>query len=65
MEVLVHVFVFEGIVGSFLRRGDGGIEVLELRGEAHADLEGVRHCGGFGGSSERPVAMMRFVQGQL
>lgn len=62
MEVLVHVFVFEGIVGSFLRRGDGGIEVLELRGEAHADLEGVRHCGG---SSESPVAMMWIVQGQL
>ena len=43
MQVLVHVPVFEGIVGGFLGRVDGGVEVLELRGEAHADFEGVGH----------------------
>jgi len=62
VEVLVHIFVFEGIVGGFLRRGDGGIEVLELRGKAHTDLEGVRHyCGIVCSLSERPVAMVWFV----
>jgi len=46
VEVFVHVFVFERIVSGFLGGGNGSIEVLELRGEAHADLERVSHCGG-------------------
>ena len=43
MQVLVHVSVFEGIVGGFLGGVGGGVEVLELGGEAHADFEGVGH----------------------
>lgn len=43
MQVLVHVPVFEGIVGGFLGGVDGGVEVLQLRGEAHADFERVGH----------------------
>ena len=43
MQVLVHVSVFEGVVGGFLGGVGGGVEVLELGGEAHADFEGVRH----------------------
>ena len=45
MQVLVHVSVFEGVVGGFLGGVGGGVEVLELGGEAHADFEGVGHCG--------------------
>ena len=44
MQVLVHVSVFEGVVGGFLGGVGGGVEVLELGGEAHADFEGVGHC---------------------
>jgi len=47
VEIFVHVFVFEGIVGGLLRRRNGSIEVLKLRGEAHANFEGVCHCDGF------------------
>lgn len=43
MQVLVHVAVLEGIVCGFLGRGDGGVEVLQLAGEAHAYFERVRH----------------------
>jgi hypothetical protein len=43
MQVLVHVLVFQGILRRLLRRGNGGIEVLQLRAEAHADLERIRH----------------------
>ena len=43
MQVLVHVSVFEGVVGGFLGGVGGGVEVLELGGEAHADFEGVGH----------------------
>ena len=43
MQVLVHVSVLEGIVGGFLGGVGGGIEMLELGGEAHADFEGVGH----------------------
>ena len=43
MQVFVHVSVFEGIVGGFLGGVGGGVEVLELGGEAHADFEGVGH----------------------
>ena len=43
MQVLVHVSVFEGIVGGFLGGVGGGVEALELGGEAHADFEGVSH----------------------
>lgn len=44
MQVFVHISVFEGVVGCFLGGVDGGIEVLELGSEAHADFEGVCHC---------------------
>ena len=30
-------------MGGFLGGVGGGVEVLELRGEAHADFEGVSH----------------------
>ena len=43
MQVLVHVSVFEGVVGGFLGGVGGGVEVLELGSEAHADFERVRH----------------------
>ena len=43
MQVLVHVPVLEGIVSGFLGGVGGGVEVLELRGEAHADFERVGH----------------------
>ena len=43
MQVLVHVPVFEGIVGGLLGGVDRGVEVLELRRETHADFEGVGH----------------------
>lgn len=43
MKVLIHVSVLEGIVSGFLGGVDGGIEVLELRGEAHADFERIGH----------------------
>lgn len=43
MQVLVHVSVFEGIVGGFLGGIGRGVEVLELVGEAHADFERVSH----------------------
>ena len=43
MQVFVHVSVFKGIVGGFLGGVGGGVEVLELGGEAHADFERVGH----------------------
>ena len=43
MQVLVHVPVLEGIVGGFLGGIGGGVEVLELRGEAHANFKGIGH----------------------
>lgn len=43
MKVLVHVPVLEGIVSGFLGGVDRGIEVLELRREAHADFERIGH----------------------
>ena len=43
VQVLVHVSVLEGVVGGFLGGVGGGVEVLELGGEAHADFEGVGH----------------------
>ena len=43
VQVLVHVPVLEGVVGGFLGGVGGGVEVLELGGEAHADFEGVGH----------------------
>ena len=49
MQVFVHVSVFEGVVGGFLGGVDGGVEVLELGCEAHADFEGVRHIERKGG----------------
>lgn len=45
VQVFVHVPVLEGVVGGLLRGGGGGVEVLELRGEAHAHFEGVGHTG--------------------
>lgn len=45
MQVFVHVSVLEGIVGGLLGGVDGGVEVLELRGKAHADFKGVSHGG--------------------
>ena len=45
MQVLVHVPVLEGIVSGFLGGVDGGVEVLELRGETHAYFERVGHSG--------------------
>lgn len=46
MQILVHVFVLEGILGSFLRGSDGCVQVLQLRGEAHTHFERVGHGGG-------------------
>ena len=43
VQVFVHVAVLEGVVGGFLGGGGGGVEVLELRGEAHAHFERVGH----------------------
>ena len=43
MQVFVHVPIFQGVVGGFLGGVDGGVEVLELGGEAHADFEGIGH----------------------
>lgn len=43
MQVLVHIFVLESIAGCLLKRYDRGIQVLQLRREAHADFERVRH----------------------
>ena len=43
MQVLVHVPVLEGIVSGFLGGIGGGVEVLELRGEAHADFKRIGH----------------------
>lgn len=48
MQVFVHVSVFESIVGGLLGGINRGIEVLELRGEAHTHFEGVSHRGGVG-----------------
>lgn len=33
----------EGVVCGFVGGGGGGVEMLELGGEAHADFEGVGH----------------------
>lgn len=46
MQVLVHGAVLEGVNGGAVVRGVGGSEVLEERGEADADFEGV-HSGFF------------------
>lgn len=46
VQILVHVFVLEGILGSFLCGSDGCVEVLQLRGEAHTHFERVSHGGG-------------------
>ena len=43
MQVLVHVPVLEGIMSGFLGGIGGGVEVLELRGKAHANLKGIGH----------------------
>ena len=43
VQVLVHVFVLEGILSCFLGGRRGGVEVLEMVGEAHAHFEGIRH----------------------
>lgn len=44
MKILVHVFVLEGILGSLVRRGDAGVEVLKMLGEADAHFKGI-HVG--------------------
>jgi len=36
--------MLEGIVGGLLRGVDGGVEMLELRGEAHPYFERIRHA---------------------
>lgn len=59
MQVLVHVPVFECVVGGFLGRVGRGIKVLELRGEAHAHFEGVSH----GVGEERQSSELRPVVG--
>ena len=43
VQVLVHVAVLEREVGGLLGRVDGGIEVREVLGEAHAHFERVGH----------------------
>ena len=43
MQILVHVPVFECIVGSLLGGVDGGVEMLQLGSKAHADFEWIRH----------------------
>jgi hypothetical protein len=43
VQVLIHVLVLDGILGSLLRRGDAGVQMLQLRAEAHADFERIRH----------------------
>ena len=43
MQVLVHVAVFECIVGSFLGGVDRGVEMLQLGSKAHADFKWIRH----------------------
>lgn len=57
VQVFVHFAVLEGVVGGLLGRGGGGIEVLELAAEAHADFEGVGH-GGFGLGGTRGLALV-------
>ena len=47
MQVLVHVAVFECIVGSFLGGVDRGVEMLQLGGKAHADFKWIRHITNF------------------
>lgn len=44
MQVFGEGGVFEGVVGAFEGAGGGGVEVLELGGEAHAYFERVGHC---------------------
>jgi len=36
--------MLEGIVGGLLRGVDGGVEMLELRCEAHSYFERIRHA---------------------
>lgn len=43
MEVVAELGVSERVVGGFVGGGGGGVEVLKLVGEAHADFEGVGH----------------------
>lgn len=48
MQVLVHVLVLERIMRRLLRRRDGGVQMLQLRREAHPDLERIGHAGWWG-----------------
>lgn len=43
MEILVHVFIFDGIVSGLLSRVDRGIEMLQLTCEFHSHFEGICH----------------------
>lgn len=45
MQILIHVFVLERILGRSLGGIDGGVEVLELACELHADFKWVGHPG--------------------
>ncbi len=45
MQVLVHILEFECILSGLLRGSGTGIEVFELRAEAHAYFEGIGHRG--------------------
>lgn len=46
VQVLVHVLVSQGILSRFLCRVYRGVEMLQLRTEAHTDLKRVCHCFG-------------------
>src|SRR4051812_9555488 len=41
VQILVHVPVLQGILGSLVCGGDARIEMLQVLGKADADLEGI------------------------
>lgn len=56
MQVFIHVFVLESILGSFLSRIYRSIEVLQLRTETHSNLERVCHiCANKKSASQREM----------
>lgn len=55
VQILVHVAILQSIMGGFLGRVDRSIEMLQLRGEAHTDLERIRHNAHENNITARPM----------
>lgn len=43
VKILVQIAVLQRIMRGFLRRGDRGIQMLQLQSEAHPNLERIDH----------------------